>query len=64
MDVEAKVRAAGYDLPDGYGDILHPSPAWAAEIAGLRARDRQVAALRAMRDLTKDDVRALLEALV
>lgn len=63
MADEAQLRAAGFDLPDGYGDVLHPSAEWAAEIAGLRARDRQTAALRAMRDLTKDDVRALLEAL-
>jgi len=59
----ATLRAAGLDMPDGYEDILNPSREWLDTLAPILARDRQGAALRAMRELTRDDVRALLEAL-
>lgn len=57
------LRAAGFDMPDGYEDIRHPSREWRAIVTNLLARDRQMKALDAMRGLTPDDVRALLEAL-
>lgn len=63
MATEAELRAAGFDMPDGYGDIRNPSDEWRAAIDAMVARDRQMSAIRALRDLTADDVRALLEAL-
>jgi hypothetical protein len=59
----ATLRAHGLDVPDGYGDCANPSPEWVAEVAAITARDRQAKAIRALRDLTVDDVAALLTAI-
>lgn len=59
----AELRAAGFDVPDGYGDCAAPSPEWAAEVDAILARDRQAKAIRALSGLTLDDVAALLAAI-
>lgn len=59
----ATLLAEGYAVCDGETDCVNPSAEWRARIAGWVASDRQRRAIAALRDLTKDDVRALLEVL-
>jgi hypothetical protein len=59
----ATLRAAGFDVPDGYEDCANPGPEWVAEVSGLLARDRQTKAIKALKNLTVDDVAALLTAI-
>lgn len=59
----ATLRAAGFDVADGEGDCVNPSDEWRERVAKWIAAERQRRAVMALRDLTKDDVRALLEVL-
>lgn len=59
----ADLRAAGFDVADGEGDCVRPGVEWRARIAAWIARDRQRRAILALKGLTKDDVRSLLEVL-
>ena len=59
----ATLLAEGYAVCDGETDCVNPSTEWRARIAAWVAADRQRRAIRALSDLTKDDVRALLEVL-
>lgn len=57
------LREAGFLVVDGETDCTHPSAEWRARIDAWIAAARQRKAIDALSDLTRDDVKALLEVL-
>lgn len=58
-----RLREAGYSVSDDEADCRCPGPSWAARIAQRAAEARMAKAVRALGQLTRDDVAALLAAL-
>jgi len=59
----ATLLAEGYAVCEDELDCVNPGDEWRARIAAWTAAERRRRAVLALRDLTKDDVRALLEVL-
>jgi len=57
------LRAAGLEVDDDFVDCVNPGARWREVIQSRQAHERQRRAVRALGELTRDDVRALLEAL-